>query len=91
MAGPTESEEVASITIRNVDEGLKSALRAQAVRHGKSMADEACDILRAALGHEASPANNLATAINVLFKPLGGFEMPNIPREPIREPLRFEG
>jgi plasmid stability protein len=37
---------VASITIRNFDDALKSRLRVQAAIHGRSMEDEARDILR---------------------------------------------
>jgi len=40
---------VASITIRNLDESLKSRLRIQAAVHGRSMEDEAGDILRSSL------------------------------------------
>ena len=35
-----------SITIRNLDDALKSRLRVQAAVHGRSMEDEARDILR---------------------------------------------
>lgn len=31
----------------------------------------------------------LGTAINALFVPLGGFGLPPLPREPIREPPNF--
>ncbi len=81
---------MASITIRNLDEGLKSRLRVQAAVHGRSMEDEARDILRSALNQEAQSPKNLGTAIHELFAPLGGFEMPNLPRDPIREPPSFD-
>ncbi len=81
---------MASITIRNLDESLKSRLRVQAAIHGRSMEDEARDILRSALNQEAQPPRNLGTAIHELFKPLGGFDMPDIPRDPIREPPSFD-
>jgi plasmid stability protein len=80
---------MASITIRNLDESLKSRLRVQAAIHGRSMEDEARDILRSALNQEAQAPKNLGTAIHALFAPLGGFEMPDIPREPVREPSSF--
>ena len=38
-----------SITIRNLDDSLKSRLRIQAAVHGRSMEDEARDILRTVL------------------------------------------
>ena len=81
---------MASITIRNLDDSLKSRLRIQAAVHGRSMEDEARDILRSALNHEPQGPRNLGTAINALFKPLGGFDMPEVPREPMREPPTFD-
>ncbi len=81
---------MASITIRNIDDGLKSRLRIQAAVHGRSMEDEARDILRSALNQETAPPGNLADAIRARFAPLGGFDMPDIPREPIREPPSFD-
>ena len=73
---------MASITIRNLDDSLKSRLRVQAAVHGRSMEDEARDILRSSLNQEPPEPKDLGTAINALFKPLGGFDMPDVPREP---------
>ena len=81
---------MASITIRNLDDSLKSRLRFQAAVHGRSMEDEARDILRSSLNQEPQGPKNLGTAINALFKPLGGFAMPEVPREPMREPPAFD-
>ena len=63
---------MASITIRNLDGSLKSRLRIQAAVHGRSMEDEARDILRSSLNQEPQEPKNLGTAINALFKPFGG-------------------
>ncbi len=73
---------MASITIRNLDDALKSRLRVQAAVHGRSMEDEARDILRSALNQAPQETKNLGAAINDLFKPLGGFDLPEAPREP---------
>ena len=54
------------------------------------MEDEARDILRSSLNQEPRGLKNLGTAINALFKPLGGFDMPEAPREPMREPPTFD-
>ena len=81
---------MASITIRNLDDSLKSRLRIQAAIHGRSMEDEARDILRSSLNQEPQGPKNLGSAINALFKPLGGFDMPEVPREPMREPPAFD-
>ena len=80
---------MASITIRNLNEPLKARLRVQAARHGRSMEDEARDILRTALNHEPAPPPNLAAAIRARFAPLGGIELPETPREKMREPPDF--
>ena len=77
---------MASITIRNLDDSLKSRLRVQAAVHGRSMEDEARDILRSALNREAGRQGNLAASIRARFAPLGGVEMPAIPRDPMRAP-----
>ncbi len=80
---------MASITIRNLDEPLKARLRVQAATHGRSMEDEARDILRAALSKERVPPANLAAVIRARFAPLGGVELPEVPREPMRKPPNF--
>ncbi len=53
------------------------------------MEQEARDILRAALDGDAAPNRNLGTAIHELFRPFGGVELEIPPREPMREPPRF--
>ena len=81
---------MASITIRNLDDSVKTRLRIQAATHGKSMEDEARDILAAAVNREPPLPANLAAAIRARFAPLGGLELPEVPREPIREPPTFD-
>ncbi|TVQ72145.1 MAG: plasmid stabilization protein [Balneolaceae bacterium] len=80
---------MASITIRNLDKDVKKRLRVQAALHGHSMEEEARIILKSALSREPRELENLATAIRALFEPLGGTELPEVPREPIREPKNF--
>ncbi len=80
---------MAAITIRNIDDSLKSRLRVQAAVHGKSMEDEARDILRAALSTETPKPHDLGQAIHARFAALGGVDLPETPREPIREPVDF--
>src|ERR1700674_2557849 len=48
----TRSSPMASITIRNLEDGLKSKLRVRAARHGRSMEDEARHILRSGLAEK---------------------------------------
>jgi len=81
---------VASITIRNLDDTLKSRLRIQAAVHGRSMEDEARDILRSALSREPTRCGSLAASIRARFAPLGGVDMPHVAREPMRAPPSFD-
>ena len=79
---------MASITVRNLDDSLKQRLRIRAAENGRSMEQEARNILKAALDEEA-PIASLGTAIHELFKPYGGVELEIPTREPMREPPRF--
>jgi hypothetical protein len=38
---------------------------------------------------DPTPPVNLAAAIRVRFAPLGGVDLPEVPREPMREPPDF--
>ena len=80
---------MASITIRNLEEPLKARLRIRAATHGRSMEDEARDILRNALNREHAQPVDLASTIRARFAPLGGVELPETPREPMRDPPAF--
>lgn len=81
---------MASITIRNLDDEVKTRLRVRAADNGRSMEEEARMILRDAVDPEVSPAKGLGTAIHELFKPFGGVELELPPREPMRDPPRFD-
>ena len=81
---------MASITVRNLDEDLKRRLRIRAAEHGRSMEQEAREILRDALSRDAAPVRNLGTTIHEMFKPLGGVDLDIPPREPMRDPLKFD-
>jgi plasmid stability protein len=80
-----------TMTIRKVDEQLKKRLRVRAASHGRSMEDEAREILRAALSTDAGAPRNLAAAIRARVTPLGGLTLDIPPREPLREPTDFGG
>jgi plasmid stability protein len=80
---------VASITVRNLDGALKKQLRIRAAEHDRSMEDEVREILRIALSTQNQPPRNLADAIRERFDPLGGVDLPPVPREPSREPPTF--
>jgi plasmid stability protein len=81
---------MASITIRNLEDGLKRKLRVRAAQHGRSMEDEARNILRAALAEKSASPTNLYDAIRRRIEPLGGVELKIARRKSMREPPRFE-
>lgn len=77
---------MASITVRNLDEGLKNRLRIRAAQHGKSMEQEVRDILSAALDDEVPTGKEFIDRIRARFADLGGVELELPPRGPMREP-----
>ena len=81
---------MASITIRDLDDEVKTRLRVRASAQGRSMEEEVRLILAEAVDRETAPAEGLGTAIHELFKPFGGIELELPPREPMREPPCFE-
>ena len=81
---------MASFTIRNLDDSLKARLRVRAAKHGRTMSDEARDVLRTALASERQPLRDLATAIQRRFSSLGGIDVPATPRAAMREPPDFK-
>ncbi len=76
---------MASITIRNLDEQVKTRLRVRAAEHGRSMEEEAREILTSTMAAASgSKEGNLFDAIRARIAPLGGVELPTIARDPIR-------
>ena len=80
---------MASITIRRLEDATKERLRVRASHHGRSMEQEAREILRAALTGKRGTERNMAESIRQRFATLGGVELPDLPREPMRRPPRF--
>lgn len=79
-----------NITIQNFDDDLKNRLQKRAEYYGRSLEEEAKEILRAVLTHNVEKPLNLALAIERRFADFGNFELPTISREPLREPPNFE-
>ena len=78
------------MTIRNLDDQLKKRLRIRAASRGRSMEEEAREILRAALSAEPNQnRRNLADRIRSRIEKVGGVELDLPGREPIREPVDF--
>ena len=80
---------MASITIRSLDDEVKRSLRVRAAEHGRSMEEEAREILRQVVG-QAKPTHDLAAAIRARVAPLGGIDLDLPPREAMREPPAFD-
>ncbi|WHZ19249.1 MAG: VapB protein (antitoxin to VapC) [Rhodanobacteraceae bacterium] len=80
---------MATMTIRNLDDAVKQRLRVRAAQHGRSMEDEARDILRSSLSTESARATSLVDAIRARIEPLGGIDLEIPPREPVRKPPRL--
>lgn len=80
---------MASITIRKLDPEVKTRLRVRAAEHGRSMEEEARVILREAVERKPEP-RDLVSIIRECFGPLGGVDLELPPREPAREPRRFD-
>ena len=80
---------MASITIRNLDDGVKTRLRVRASANGRSMEEEARLILRDAVVRRPSP-RNLTSIIRSHFGLANGVDLELLPREPAREPPAFD-
>ena len=79
---------MASITIRSLEDGLKTRLRIRAAEHGRSMEEEARCILRDALDRDRP--RTLADIALEIFGPEHGVELePHPPVQP-REPPHFD-
>ncbi|HVH81061.1 MAG TPA: plasmid stabilization protein [Stellaceae bacterium] len=78
---------MASITIRRLDERLKTQLKHRAAQHGCSMEEEARNILRESLGRDR-PKNAADIALE-LFGPKRGFKLDLPSRESFRPPPDF--
>jgi antitoxin FitA len=78
-----------SITIRNLEEKTKRKLKIRAAMNGRSMEQEAREILTSALRQKPEKPKtgaDLVKHIRAIFEPLGGVELEPLPREPIRDP-----
>jgi antitoxin FitA len=65
---------VATLTIRRLDETVKARLRVRAAQNGRSMEEEARELLTAGLAQGATSEPNLFDAIRKVVDPLGGID-----------------
>ena len=80
---------MASITIRRLDDSVKSKLRVRAAGHGQSMEEEAREILKAVLMSPHAVQLNIAESIRRRVAPLGGVQLTFPTREALRRPPKF--
>lgn len=62
---------MAQLVVRNIENAVKVRLQRRARRHGRSMEEEARDILRNAVNDEDLPVAGLGTEISALFAKVG--------------------
>ena len=80
---------MASITIRNLDESLKTKLRLQSAQHGCSMEAEVRNILRQVLD-PSSGSSDFAARIHQRFEGLAADSLPVPERQTVRMPPDME-
>ena len=80
-----------TITLKSLEPKIAQRLLQRANENGRTIEAEIAEILSDVLISEkqAEKTVGLATAIKQRFAPVGGFELPEIPREPIRTPPSF--
>jgi plasmid stability protein len=75
---------MATLTIRNLDDPVKQELRLRAARHGRSMEEEARVILRSVLEPAPTKRPNPLLELHRAFVEIGGVDLPELPRGPMR-------
>ncbi len=78
------------MTIRNIDDDLKTRLRIRAAENGHSMEAEVRDILKAALG-QSIPETRLGTWMRDHFAEIGGVELDIPKRTELARYVEFSG
>ncbi|MGB9032615.1 MAG: hypothetical protein WCC27_20995 [Acidobacteriaceae bacterium] len=83
---------MATLTIRKLDDTVKTKLRIRAAENGRSMEEEARAILEKTLtAAPSAPRGNMAERIRRRFEPLGGVELDIPPRTGDRPLVDFSG
>ena len=80
---------MANITIRNLEEDVRTRLRVRAAEHDRSMEEEVRIILRDAVNGGRTGPRDLARFTRECFAPLGGVELELPQRGPMRAPPDF--
>ena len=84
---------MATLIISDLDEAVQERLRARAEGHGRSLEEEAREILEdaAALGTDAEPGSGaeLVAELRAIFADLGGVDLPEFPDQRYRPRVSF--
>lgn len=81
---------MAQLVVRNLEQAVKTRLQRRAKRNGRSMEEEAREILRNAANEIEKPAVGLGTQIASLFKGKGyDFEVEELRGYPVI-PVKFD-
>jgi len=80
---------MATLTIRRLDENTKTRLRVRAAHHGRSMEEEAREILRSSLVAASLGKGHLAEAVRRRFAVFGGVQLQAPSRDVIRKAPKF--
>jgi plasmid stability protein len=78
-----------SITIRQLDANSKRKLKARAASHGRSMEEEAREILRSALATDVGSSRQFVDGIRRRFAAAGFVNLDLPAREPMGDPVSF--
>jgi plasmid stability protein len=89
LASSASIASMARLTIRRLDEKTKTRLRVRAAQHGRSMEEEAREILRSALRPSPAGKQNLSEAVRRRFAEFCGLELELPPRDAAREAPKF--
>jgi len=79
-----------SLTVRKLDEGVKTKLRVRAAHHGRSLEEEVRQILAEAANETEVSSENLADAFARIFGPMGGVDLNLPPRTFHNRSLRLD-
>ena len=79
---------MASLTLRNIDESLKASLRMCAAENGRSMEEEARQILKQFLLRKRC-STGIGSRISKRFAAIGGVDLPDTHRSDPRRPPAF--
>ena len=81
---------MASLLIDRIDELTLERLRLRAAEHGRSVEEEAGEIVKSAVSPRTGVPGKLGQRIRNRFEPLGGLELPELERDPVRDPPMFD-